>query len=188
MLRECHLGRCEQCRLDDGWHAEGEPVTLRTGAASGFRDALAFAPGGIPTIGGISQYFADRLMAPDSLTQAVGQATAFRVAISGRGDVLTGQNDRNTPGGYTLHAQLKDALHQGSLLRINLPAPCVGSFDIPIPQGDGPTPRMSSLNPSYGAPLHAFKDFGALILGKRPAHLKEEPALRALFQGMGDDT
>ena len=91
MLRECHLGRCEQRRVDDGWHAEGEPVTLRTGASSGFRDALAFAPGSVPAIGGIGQYFADRLMAPDSLAQAVGQATAFRIAIGGRGDVVEGR-------------------------------------------------------------------------------------------------
>jgi hypothetical protein len=94
---------------------EASPWTLRTGAPGGFRDVLALAPGGIPTIGGIRQYFADRLMAPDSLAKAVGQATAFRVAISGRGDVLTGQHERNAPGGHTIHAPLKDALHQGGI-------------------------------------------------------------------------
>lgn len=83
MLRESLLGRGEQRRVNDGWHAEGVPVTLRTGASSRFRDALAFAPGGIPPIGGIRQYFADRLVAPDSLANTVGQATAFRVAICG---------------------------------------------------------------------------------------------------------
>src|SRR5262245_31529178 len=48
-------------------------------------------------------------------------------------------------------------------------------------------PRDGPLESVPQPPLHAFQDFGALILGQGPAHLEEEPPFWAMLEGMGDD-
>ena len=87
----------------------------------------------------------------------------------------------------TAQAHGKDAMDQRGFVGIHAPTAPHGVQQCIDSQRGRATPGMPGADTPHGATSGAFEDFGTLILGERTAHLKEEPAFRAVFNWMGDN-
>jgi hypothetical protein len=98
---------------------------------------------------------------------------------------------RELPGGrarvHAIETHLEDTVHQGPFFLINFVTPLFVPSNVTIPQGDGPTLRISGLGASKLAAFESFEDFCAFILCDGTTHLEEEPPFWTFFEGMRDN-